>query len=280
MRRFVVGKRDSLINFLKSEGIGKNKVKSLVKLGSISVNDYVVFKLPYYVSDGDIVIIDKKHINRELGIIYEDNNYLVVNKENGLLTISTSSSNRLEEDTLYKRVRGYLNSKREYAFIVNRIDKETSGLVIFVKNEKLKNMLQKDWNNIVKNRGYVAVVNGVINKSGRIDNYLYEDKRTFSHSTKRGGKRAITNYKPIKTNDKYTLLDINIETGRKNQIRVHMSEMGYPIVGDKKYHSKDNKLKRLMLHHYSISLVDPISHKLLEFNSDIPGEFDELFHNN
>ena len=280
MRRFVVGKRDSLINFLKSEGIGKNKVKTLVKLGSISVNDYVVLKLPYYVSDGDIVIIDKKHINRELGIIYEDNNYLVVNKENGLLTISTSSSNRLEEDTLYKRVRGYLNSKREYAFIVNRIDKETSGLVIFVKNEKLKNMLQKDWNNIVKNRGYVAVVSGVINKSGRIDNYLYEDKMTFSHSTKSGGKRAITNYKPIKTNDKYTLLDINIETGRKNQIRVHMSEMGYPIVGDKKYHSRDNKLRRLMLHHYSISLIDPISHKLLEFNSDIPREFDELFHNN
>ena len=280
MRRLIVKKRDSLVNFLKGEGIGKNKIKTLVKLGNVSVNDFVVDKLPYYVGEGDIVIIDKKHINHELGIIYEDSNYLVVNKENGLLTISTSSKNRLEEDTLYKRVRGYLNKKGEFAFIVNRIDKETSGLVIFVKNEKLKNMLQKDWNNIVKKRGYIAVVSGVINKSGRIDNYLYEDKMTFSHSTKKGGKRAITNYKPIKINDKYTMLDINIETGRKNQIRVHMSEMGYPIVGDKKYHSKDNKLKRLMLHHYSISLIDPISHKLFEFSSDIPKEFDELFHNN
>ena len=235
MRKFIVKKRDNLINFLKSEGIGKNKVKTLVKLGSISVNDYVVLKLPHYVGQGDIVIIDKKQISDDLDIVYEDSNYLVVNKENGLLTISTSSSNKIVEDTLYKRVRSYLNSKREYAFIVNRIDKETSGLVIFVKNEKLKNMLQKDWNNTVKKRAYVAVVSGIIDKSGRIDNYLYEDKMTFSHSTKHGGKRAITNYRVIKSNDKYTMLDIDIETGRKNQIRVHMSEMGYPIVGDKKY---------------------------------------------
>ena len=140
-------------------------------------------------------------------------------------------------------------------------------------------MLQNDWNNIVQARKYIAVVSGIIKNSGRIDNYLYEDKMTFSHSTKFGGKRAITNYKPLKNNAKYTLLDINIETGRKNQIRVHMSEMHHSIVGDKKYYSKDNSLKRLMLHHYEIDLIDPISGKLLVFRSNIPKEFYVLFNN-
>ena len=103
---------------------------------------------------------------------------------------------------------------------------------------------------------------------------------TFSHSTNYGGKRAITNYKVIDVNEKYTLLDINIATGRKNQIRVHMTEMGHPIVGDKKYYSKDNSMKRLMLHHYEIVLIDPITKKLRRFRCDIPKEFYYLFDNN
>lgn len=276
-----VDKYDNLVSYLANKGIAKNKVKTLVKLGYVYVNDKSVRKLPYALKDGDMIVIDDTNIvmKTALNIVYEDNNYLVVNKEVGLLTISTSKQNKNSEITLYKQVRQYLNSKREYAFIVNRIDKETSGLVIFVKNEKLKNMLQNDWNNIVQARKYIAVVSGIIKNSGRIDNYLYEDKMTFSHSTKFGGKRAITNYKPLKNNAKYTLLDINIETGRKNQIRVHMSEMHHSIVGDKKYYSKDNSLKRLMLHHYEIDLIDPISGKLLVFRSNIPKEFYVLFNN-
>ena len=162
-------------------------------------------------------------------------------------------------------------------FIVNRIDKETSGIVIFVKNDKLKEQLQSNWNNIVKDRGYVAVVEGIITKPGKIDNYLYEDKMTFSHSTKVGGKRAITNYQPIKRNDKYTMLDIHIETGRKNQIRVHMMEMNHPILGDKKYKCKSNPLKRLALHHYKISFVDPLSNHILTIEKKVPKEFYDLF---
>ena len=241
---------EDIITYLGKENIGKNKVKSLVKLGFIYVNDKVI-KLPYKVNIGDEIRIDDS-VKYDLGIIYEDKNYLVVNKENGLLTISTSNKNKDKENTLYREVREYLNNKKEYAFIVNRIDKETSGIVIFVKHEWLKNKLQENWNDIVKERKYIAVVSGKISKDGRIDNYLYEDKLTVSHSTNIGGKRAITNYRVIKNNNKYTLLDINIETGRKNQIRVHMSEMGNPIVGDKKYYSKDNSFKRLMLHHYKI----------------------------
>lgn len=275
MQKYKVLKEDNIISYLTNQGLGKNKVKTLVKLGNIYINDKVVNKLPCLVHPNDIITIGNKNNDYNLDIIYEDNNYLVVNKKCGLLTISTGKENN--EETLYKIVRKYLNDKKEYAFIVNRIDKETSGLVIFAKNEKLKSLLQDNWNEIVKARKYIAIVSGYIANDGRIDNYLYEDKLTFVHSTTLGGKRAITNYHVIKTNKKYTLLDINIETGRKNQIRVHMSEMNHPIVGDKKYYSKDNSLNRLCLHHYEISLIDPISKKLLTFKSAIPDIFNSLF---
>lgn len=275
MKSYKVKKNDNILNYLISLGFSRHKIKSLIKYNSLYVNDNLVDKLTYIVNPNDVITIQKGNIYH-LDIVYEDKNYLVVNKECGLLTISTSSSNKKYEDTLYKHVRAYLNSKKEYAYIVNRIDKETSGLVIFVKNEKLKVLLQDNWNNIVLERKYIAVVSGKIDRDGRVDNYLYEDRNTFSHSAKYG-KRAITNYHILKSNDKYTLLDINIETGRKNQIRVHMSEMHHPIVGDKKYYSKDNSLKRLCLHHYRISLIDPISKEKLTFVCDIPPSFNNLF---
>ena len=275
---YIVKKKDGLIDFFKSVGISKNKIKTYVKLGFVSVNGNIVTKLPYFVEVGDVVDINKREVvDSSFNIVYEDSNYLVVDKIAGLLTISTASSEKNIEDTLYRRVRNYLNKKGEYAFIVNRIDKETSGIVVFAKNQELKDKLQSNWNEIVKKRGYIAVVSGKITRGGRIDNYLYEDKMTFTHSTKTGGKRAITNYEVIKSNSKYTMLDVNIETGRKNQIRVHMTEMNHPIVGDKKYYCKDNSLGRLALHHYEIDLIDPITNRLVKFKSEVPSEFNKLF---
>lgn len=272
---------DNLVSYLtKYEHISKNKVKTLIKLGFIFLNNNMVTKLPINVYTGDKILISDDNKDFNIDIVYEDNNYLIVNKENGLLTISTSNSSKYYEDTLYKRVREYVNKKKEKCFIVNRIDKETSGLVVFVKKIELKNKLQDNWNDIVKERLYVAVVSGSIKSDGKIDNYLYEDKLTFSHSTKVGGKRAITLYKVLRSNNNYTMLDINILTGRKNQIRVHFSEMGYPIVGDKKYKCKDNSIKRLCLHHYKISFIDPISKNLLSFTSNVPNSFYKLFNNN
>ncbi len=276
-KRIIVRENGNIVSVLNKEGIGKNKVKSLVRYNNIYVNGKVVGRLPFGVSIGDIIeISDEIKVDTCLDIVYEDDYYLVINKEAGLLTISTSRSNKEKESTLYKKVRKYLNSKKEYAFIVNRIDKETSGIVLFVKNLILKEELQKNWNDIVTKRGYVAVVSGKITKPGRIENYLYEDKNTFVHSGS-FGYRAITNYQVIQYNDKYTMLDVNIETGRKNQIRVHMSEMGNPIVGDKKYCCKDNSLKRLCLHAYELNLIDPVSGKKLVFKSEVPLCFYSLF---
>ena len=274
-----VSEENDLIKYLSKEGIAKNKIKTYIKLGFIKINHQLIDKLPITVKKDDIITItkkEKKYSNIE--ILYEDKNYCIVNKEAGLLTIHTEKN--IEEETLYERVREYLNKKHEYAFIVNRIDRETSGIVIFVKNEKLKKKLQDNWNKIVKERKYIAIVNGQITKSGRIDNYLYEDKTTMSHSTKIGGKRAITNYRPIKNNKLYTMLDINIETGRNNQIRVHMKEMNHPIIGDKKYGSKVNPIHRLGLHHYQITWIDPISKKEITIKKEIPKELNELFSNN
>lgn len=277
--KYIIKKDDDLIKFLNNQGISKSKIKSLIKYRTIKINDTVVTKLPQFLNLGDTVTINEQ-ISTDIDIIYEDKNYLVVNKKSGLLTISTSKEKREFEDTLYKQVRKYLNAKHEYAFIVNRIDKETSGIVIFAKNQKLKEKLQSNWNNIVKERKYIAVIEGKVTKPGHIDNYLYEDKMTFSHSTKFGGKRAITYYKPIKETKDYTLLDVDIKTGRKNQIRVHMSEMNHPIVGDKKYKSTKNPYHRLMLHHYEISLIDPLTNKKITFTSPIPKVFYELFNSN
>ena len=154
----------SIIDLLKKEGFAKNKAKTYIKLGFIYINNKKITKLPYTLSTGDLLTIDETpHITtNNFKIIYEDNNYLVVDKKEGLLTISTSNQNKNTELTLYRLVREYLNQKGEYAFIVNRIDKETSGLVIFVKNEYIKEKLQENWNNIVKKRGYIAVVTGKI----------------------------------------------------------------------------------------------------------------------
>ena len=275
-----VTENNDLVKYLTNKSYAKNKIKTYIKLGFIYINDKQIKKLPQKVLANDIITIKKEPIiNTKFEILYEDNNYLIVNKKEGLLTISTGKENKKSEPTLYKEVRKYLNSKKEYAFTVNRLDKDTSGIVIFVKNELLKEKLQNNWNNIVKKRGYIAIVSGNINKSGRIENYLYEDKLTFTHSTKIGGKLAVTNYKPIKHNKLYTMLDINIETGRKNQIRVHMSEMNHPIIGDKKYKCIDNPLHRLGLHHYEISFIDPISNKLIKVNKESPKEFNDLFIN-
>ena len=277
-KKILVKDSGNIVSILSNYGIGKNKVKSLVRYNNIYVNSKVIDKLPFNVVIGDIIeITDKIKVDTNLNIVYEDDNYLIVNKECGLLTISTSNLNKDKENTLYKMVREYLNKKKELCFIVNRIDKETSGLVVFVKNVKLKEELQNNWNDIVLKRGYIAVVSGRINKDGRIENNLYEDKMTFVHSSKYG-KKAITNYKVIKENDDYSMVSINIETGRKNQIRVAFNSIHHPIVGDKVYSTIKDKETRLYLHANRLKMYYPILGKNILFETPTPSEFKKIMH--
>ena len=273
--RLEVKYNDDIVNYLvNNTDYSKSKIKSLFKFKKVLVNNKVINKLPFNVKCNDIIQINlEKKLDLSFEIIYEDNDIIVINKKAGILTVSGMSG---EVNTLYRQVREYLNKKREQLFIVNRLDKETSGIVMFAKTERVKMMYQNSWNDLVTKRWYIAVVEGKIKKDGRIENLLYEENNTFVHSSKIG-KKAITNYYVLKSNNKYTLLDIDIETGRKNQIRVHMSELGYPIVGDKKYGSKIDPIKRMCLHSYMLEIINPITRRKMSFSCVIPKVFDKFF---
>lgn len=272
--KYKVLKEEELLTYLLNNlEYSNKKIKALLKYENILVNNKVQTKYNYMLKVGDIVSIKeyknkKHHIN--LDVIYEDKNIIVINKEAGLLTIGTEAE---KEKTLYHLVSMYVKeeNKNNNIFVIHRLDKDTSGIVMFAKNEKIKKLYQDNWNDIVIMRKYVALVEGILNKKeDTIKSYLKENKNNVVYSTKdKTGKLAITNYKVIKE-DKNSLLDINIETGRKNQIRVHMKELGHPIIGDKKY---GNKGDRLYLHAYKLVIKNPITKKIDTYEIKIPNNF-------
>ena len=211
----------------------------------------------------------------KLDIIYEDKYIIVINKPANLLTVGTDKE---REKTLYRKVSEYVKKqhKSNKIFIVHRLDKDTSGIILFAKNEEIKSKLQREWDNTKRN--YIALVEGKVLKSGTIKNWLKETKTlyTYSSNTKNDGKLAITKYKPIINDNQYTLLDIEILTGRKNQIRVHMKDIGHPIVGDKKYGSKKNPIRRMTLHANYLKIKHPKTNKEMDFVSNYPIIFEKL----
>ena len=209
---------------------------------------------------------------KKLNIIYEDKYLLIINKPAKLLTIATNKGNEIN---LYNEVYDYLHKKNQKVFIVNRLDKDTSGLVMFAKSEEIKNIMQNNWKDVI--RKYYAIVEGQILKEGFIESYLKETKTLLTYSTKdKSGKYAKTIYKPIISNKKYSLIEINILTGRKNQIRVHMQDIKHPIVGDKKYGSIINPINRMCLHAYYLKFVHPKTKELIELTTDLPKEFNKF----
>ena len=208
-----------------------------------------------------------------LKIIYEDKHLLIVDKPGNLLTISNEKES---ENTLFHKVYLYIKrkNKNNKIFIVHRLDYDTSGLVVFAKSEKVKKILQDNWDKVI--RKYIAITVGNLEKKeGTIKSYLKETKTNLVYSTNdsKNGKLAITSYKKILTNEKYTLLDIVIKTGRKNQIRVHLNDLGYPILGDKKYSKTKQKANRMYLHAYYLEFTHPITKELLKFEQDVPSDF-------
>ena len=164
-------------------------------------------------------------------------------------------------------------------FVVHRLDRDTSGVLLFAKSEYIKHLFQDKWSDIVKIRGYIAIVEGKVEKdSDTIESLLIESKTKQIYSSNDDeGKRSITHYRKITSNHKYSLLDIKIDTGRKNQIRVHMKDINHPIVGDKKYGSVDNILKRLGLHASVLEIIHPVTGKTMRFETQIPTEFKKIF---
>lgn len=220
----------------------------------------------------------KKHEPKGLTILYEDEYVLVVNKENGLLTVSTD---REKEKTAHFLLNEYVKKgnirSKNRIFIVHRLDRDTSGILVFAKSEKVKRYLQDEWGSFTKK--YFAVVRGKLQeKEGTITSYLTENKvhRMYSVEDAGKGKLAKTGYKVLKESGKYSLLEIQLFTGRKNQIRVHLAEEEHPVVGDKMYGVKDKGIKRLTLHAASITISHPYTKEEMNFKTDIPPYFKTL----
>ena len=214
----------------------------------------------------------------KLNILYEDKFIIVVNKPSNLLTMSTEKE---KERTLFHYVFEYLKKKNKNnkVFIVHRLDKDTSGIVIFAKDEQTKFYLQNNWDSFKRN--YVAVVNGKVkNDKGIIKSYLMETKTHLTYSVKdKNGKLAITEYEKILENKKYTMLSLKLKTGRKNQIRVGLADMGNPIVGDKKYGIKKDPIRRMALVANTLIFIHPKTKEKIVIDIDIPDSFISLVNN-
>lgn len=206
----------------------------------------------------------------KLNIIYEDKHLIVVNKKTNLLTIADHN----HQVNLYSQVYDYLKQKHKSnkVFIVHRLDKDTSGLIVFAKNEEVKKQLQDNWEQT--KRYYYAIVHGKVDKiKDTLNSYLAETKTFLVYETsKNKGKLAITNYELLKNNNKYSLLKIDIKTGRKNQIRVQLNNINHPILGDKKYGIKDN-FKRLYLHAYYLEFIHPVTREFIQLEIPYPVDF-------
>mgnify|MGYP000967296106 CR=1 FL=1 len=253
----------------------RKRIKQYLEHGSIYVNNSRTTKYNYKLNIGNIITIESKNnASLPFDILYEDMHIIVVNKPSGLLTIATDKE---KSETLYHKVREYLKVKNKNAkvFIVHRLDKDTSGVVLLAKDEETKNMLQDGWNSNA-HRSYVAVVHGKLkNKSDRSIQYLKETKTNLVYVSK-DGLEAITNYNVVKENDKYTLVAIDIETGRRNQIRVLFNSIGNPIVGDKKYFIKKDNEKRLYLHANRLQVYYPHKREVMLFETKTPIEFKNI----
>ena len=278
--KITVKKEDTLLNYLYDNlDMPKKKIKQYLTHGSIYVNNVKTRQYNYPLINGMEIVIDTDNKNKKVlpfDIVFEDDNIIVVNKPAGLLTIATAKE---KEKTLYHIVSDYLKSNNHSArdFVVHRLDKDTSGIVVLAKNESIKRQLQDNWNEYVTLREYVAVVhNKLKNKSGRIVQNLKETKTNLVYVTKKDdGKEAITNYNVVKENDKYSLVSINIETGRKNQIRVAFASLGNAILGDTKYGVKDD-FNRLYLHANRLKMYYPVIKKDILFETANPVEFKKV----
>ena len=284
---FKVDKDNELMKFLmeKMPQNSRNNIKSLLTQRRVMIDDVIVSQYNAPLKEGQIVSITKtkitKHKLEGVSIVYEDNDILVVEKERGILSVATQNE---REKTAYNILKNYLKEKnpKDKIFVVHRLDRDTSGVMIFAKSEKAQDILQTTWNDSVKERTYVALVEGNVKKdSDTIISYLAENKAMITYSTanEEEGKKAVSHYKVLKRNKNYSLLEVNIETGRKNQIRVHMQDLGHPLIGDGRYgiDGGPNPLGRLALHAFKLCFYHPVTDQLMEFETPYPPAFKKLF---
>lgn len=283
---YLVKEPMELMTFMgkKMPDASRNKLKSLLTKRVVYVDNVITTQYNFMLQPGMKVKISKdkgrkEFSNRLLKIIYEDAYIIVVEKSEGLLSVNTE---RQKERTAYQILNEYVqrSNKRSRVYIVHRLDRDTSGIMMFAKDEKTQHTLRDNWQEIVTDRRYVAVVEGEMEKDqDTVISWLTD--RTFYVSSSRyddGGARSVTHYKTIKRANGLSLVELNLETGRKNQIRVHMQDLGHPIIGDGRYGGEKtpNPIGRLALHAFKLSFYHPITHELMTFETPYPAAFKKL----
>lgn len=260
--------------------VKRTRLKQMLGHDQVAVNGIPQRQFDYELNAGDEVKVNftrefKVFYHRRLKIVYEDDDIIVVNKGYGLLSMGTDTK---KDGTAYSILRDYVKwaNPMNKLFIVHRLDRDTSGLMMFAKNEKAKETMQHNWNNMVLNRKYLAVVEGEVEPSeGVVRSYLAETSKYEVYSTDdpSKGQLAVTRYKTLKQGPNYTMLEVELDTGRKNQIRVHMKDLGHPISGDRRYGAGASPIHRLALHAQTLRFVHPVTRREMNFSTPIPASF-------
>ena len=280
---FNVLKEAILIEFImeKMHGISRNRAKALITNRVVLVNNTITTHPLAELRPGAVVQLDRsKHKKsfhcKELDIVFEDPYLFIIDKHPGLLSMSNNSRQQTVQTVLNR----YLEKGggRNTSHLVHRLDRDTSGLMVYAKDVQTQQSLINGWQQLVTDRRYIALVEGELeNQRGRIQSWLTEDKRFITHSSPvdNGGKFAVTHYNVLSSSNGYSLVECELETGRKNQIRVHMADLGHPVVGDRKYGSDKDPMRRLGLHAYMLCFTHPVTGKHMRFETPVPALFEK-----
>ena len=281
---FKVVEPAQLIAFVmeKMHGMSRNRAKALISNRVVLVNNAITTHPLAELKPGDVVQLDRsKHKKsfhcKELDIVFEDPYLFIIDKHPGLLSMSNNSRQQTVQTVLNR----YLEKGggRNTSHLVHRLDRDTSGLMVYAKDVQTQQSLINSWQQLVTDRRYLALVKGEFQQTrGRIQSWLTEDKKFITHSSPvdNGGKYAVTHYNVLASSNGYSLVECELETGRKNQIRVHMADLGHPVVGDRKYGSDEDPMRRLGLHAYMLCFTHPVTGKHLRFETPVPYCFEKL----
>ena len=282
--QYVVDREAPLLDWMLSVLPGsRTKIKAILQGRGIKVDGKQITQFDFPLKPGMKVSVSKSKKNdtfksRYVNIVYEDRWLIVVEKKVGILSMAAGHSSlnvKSVLDDYFKRTRQKCN-----AHVVHRLDRDTSGLMIYAKDMQTEQLLERDWHGTVYDRRYVAVVSGEMEEDeGTIANWLKDNAAyvTYSSPIDNGGKYAVTHFHTLKRTTEHSLVEFRLETGRKNQIRVHTSDMGHPVCGDIKYGNGDDPLHRLCLHAYVLCFYHPVTGKPMEFETPIPAQFRALF---
>ena len=301
---YKVQRSDTLMEFLLRKcNTSRNNVKSLLVRKQVLVNGSVVTQYDFPLAKDDEVKLARRPMKESpaankptvkkaasrprvtLKVIYEDEDFIAIDKPAGLLSVESDKDSECAYGYLLQAMQE--QNKNARPFVLHRIDKETSGVLVFAKNIKIHSMLKMHWNELVQLREYVAVADGILEeKSGTITNYLKENVNNVVYATNDPtGQKAVTHYEVTRehAHGLYSLLRVKIDTGRKNQIRVHLRDLDHPIIGDDKYGKKQdgtfvkNPIERLGLHASRLEFIHPVTKEVIAISASMPMAFRNLF---